>query len=90
MHTVELLEECLEVARGLGYHVRHEWLGGVGGGACEFGGRRWIFLDLGLNSAEQLEQAAQALRGDPRLVGQRISATLSRVLQVQAPMRRAA
>ncbi|MCA9173242.1 MAG: hypothetical protein KDB14_02020 [Planctomycetales bacterium] len=81
MHTVELLEECLAVAKQLGYHVRHEWLGGVGGGACEFGGRRWIFLDLGLNASEQLEQAATALRRDPHLHNVPLSAPLSRVLE---------
>lgn len=80
MHTVELLEECLQVAKQLGYQVRHEWLGGVGGGACEFAGRRWIFLDLGLNATEQLEQAAQALRSDPQLEQVSLSASLTKLL----------
>ena len=81
MHTVELLEECLQVARQLGYHVRHEWLGGVGGGACEFGGRRWIFLDLALNTSEQLEQATRALRADPQLAQVALSPSLTRLFQ---------
>jgi hypothetical protein len=49
----------------LGYHIRHEWLGGGGGGACEFCGKKWIFVDLALNAIEQLEQVSEALRADP-------------------------
>lgn len=86
MHTVDLLAECLTVAKHLGYQVRQEWLGGVGGGVCQFGGRRWIFLDLGLNAAEQLEQAATALRQDPAVHQLELSAPLARILE----MRRAA
>ena len=65
MHTVELLEQALETARQMGYKIRHEWLGGTGGGACEFSGQKWIFVDLALNAVEQLEQVREALRDDP-------------------------
>lgn len=65
MRTVEMLEQLLAVAERLGYQIRQEWLGGVGGGACEFKGRKWIFLDLALNAVEQLEQLTEALRRDP-------------------------
>ncbi len=65
MHTVDLLARTIEAAEELGYGVRREWLGGVGGGLCEFGGRKWIFIDLALNVVEQLEQVAAALRHDP-------------------------
>ncbi len=65
MHTVELLERTIAVAERLGYVVRQEWLGGVGGGACQFGGRQFIFIDLSLTVGEQLEQIASALRDDP-------------------------
>lgn len=64
MHTVDLLDQCCDVARQLGYQVRHEWLGGGSGGACEFGGRKWIFVDLALSPEEQLEQVTSALRDD--------------------------
>lgn len=84
MHTIDVLEECLAAARHLNYQVRQEWLGGVGGGACVFGGKHWIFLDLGLNTAEQLEQAASALRQDPRIAELDLSATLKRVLALDA------
>lgn len=64
MRTVEMLEQSLEVAQNLGYRIRHEWLGGSGGGACEFGGRKWLFVDLALSPDEQLEQVCRVLRGD--------------------------
>ena len=62
MHTVDLLEQACEIAEQLGYHTRQEWLGGSGGGACEFAGRKWIFVDLALSVFEQLEQVTEALR----------------------------
>jgi hypothetical protein len=65
MRTVELLDQSLEVAQALGYRVRHEWLGGSGGGACEYGGRKWLFVDLALTADEQLEQICRTLRSDP-------------------------
>ena len=38
MHTVEMLERLKGLAEDAGYTVRHEWLGGVAGGACMFAG----------------------------------------------------
>ncbi len=68
MHTVEMLEQIMALADRMGYVVRQEWLGGSGGGACEFGGRKYIFVDLALNAVEQLDQVAAVLRGDPTLL----------------------
>ena len=65
MHTVEMLERMIETAERVGYTVRLEWLGGAGGVACEFGGRKWIFVDLALSVVEQLDQVATALKDDP-------------------------
>jgi hypothetical protein len=65
MHTVDLLDEALALAERLGYRVRNEWLGGSGGGGCEICGRRWIFLDLALGPADQLEQVLATLRREP-------------------------
>jgi len=65
MHTVETLERLKDLAEEAGYTVRHEWLGGVAGGACEFAGRKWIFVDLSLSVVEQLEQLTEALSDDP-------------------------
>ena len=65
MHTVELLDYLLTVARQLGYQIRREWLDGQGGGCCEFANQRWIFLDLALSVPEQLELLTEVLRGHP-------------------------
>ena len=64
MHTVELLDEALEVARRLGYEVRQDWLGGDGGGHCLVRGRKWLLLDLAQTADEQLDVVAEALRGE--------------------------
>jgi hypothetical protein len=69
MHTVELLEHALSVAEQLGYKIRQEWLGGTGGGACEFGGQKWLFVDLALNAPEQLDQVRGALLAEPAIHG---------------------
>jgi hypothetical protein len=64
MHTVHLLDEALRAAERLGYQVRHEWLGGAGGGSCEIKGRRLLFVDLALSPADQLERVIDTLRGE--------------------------
>ncbi|MDP6466833.1 MAG: hypothetical protein QF918_03795 [Pirellulaceae bacterium] len=78
MHTVELLEQVLTVAERLGYGIRYEWLGGQGCTACEFGGRKWMFIDLAVSTAEQLEQVAEALQDDPGV----------HLLELEAPMQK--
>jgi hypothetical protein len=83
MRTVELLDEALRVCSSMGYQIRHEWLGGSSGGACEFGGRRWLFVDLALRIDEQLEQVVEALRGDPAIYLQPISGDLARLLDIR-------
>lgn len=80
MRTVEILEECCEVAEQLGFQIRHEWLGGSGGGACEFGGRKWIFVDLALTTEEQLAQVTEALQQDPGIHLCSLSNQLTRTL----------
>ena len=65
MHTVEMLERLESVAAQAGYTVRHEWLGGAGGGACEFAGQKWIFVDLSLSVVDQLDQLSGALKHEP-------------------------
>jgi hypothetical protein len=64
MHTVELLQEAMEVARRLGYEVRQDWLGGDGGGHCIVRGRKWLLLDVAQTVEEQLDVVAEALRGE--------------------------
>lgn len=66
MHTVEVLEQALDLASRLGYEIRQEWLGGNGGGGCELMGRKLLFLDLALGPADQLDQVIDTLRRDPK------------------------
>ena len=80
MHTVEMLERLLALAGQMGYVIRQEWLGGSGGEECQYGGRRYIFVDLALSAVEQLEQVAAVLRSDPTLPLARPAAGLLPVL----------
>ncbi len=65
MHTAETLEHALNLAARLGYEIRHDWLGGSGGGGCFLKGRRLLLIDLALGTADQLDQVIDALRHDP-------------------------
>jgi len=85
MHTVEVLNRTLELAEQLGYGVRFEYLGGGAGGACEFGGRRWLFVDLARNPIEQLDQVAEALRQDPRIFTVGLSTVVREALGIDSP-----
>lgn len=67
MHTVELYERAKELAETMGYQVREENLGGIGGGACEVAGRKCVFVDIALNAVEQLDQLVVAISRDPTL-----------------------
>jgi hypothetical protein len=68
MHTVELLEQALEVVSRLGYTVRREWLAAAGGGGCELKGCKLFFLDLDQEPAEQLDRVLETLRHEPETV----------------------
>lgn len=83
MHTVEQLEHAVALAEQLGYRIRQEWLGGSGGGACEFAGQKWIFIDLALNSVEQLEQVKDALLADATIYQAALSPTMRKILGVR-------
>ena len=65
MHTVEMLEQALDLAARLGYTIRQDCLAGSGGGGCELKGRKLFFLDLDLGPDEQLEQILETLRREP-------------------------
>ena len=69
MSTIERIEKLIETAQQLGYRIRHDYFGGTGGGKCEFGGQKWIFIDLALTSVEQLDQLQEALANDPLYLG---------------------
>jgi hypothetical protein len=83
MHTVELLNEALETARLLGYDVRHDWLGGNGGGHCLVRGRKWVLLDMAQSPEEQLSVVTDALRGDESVTSLKISRELAERLTIR-------
>ena len=76
MHTVEYYKLARELAEALGYHIREENLGGVGGGACEVAGRKCLFVDIAMTRPEQLEQVLKAVEADPLLSTQSIPTAL--------------
>ena len=80
MHTVDLLATALAAAQRLGFRVRQEWLGGMGG-VCELRGQKWLFLDEALSPAEQLEVVLEALRGDPALGRLPLESELARLVE---------
>lgn len=80
MSTIENIDRLTTIAEQLGYQVRYDYFGGTGGGTCEFGGKKILFMDLALTSAEQLERLETTLANDP------LYATAS----PDAPSRRAA
>ncbi|MBN1591419.1 MAG: hypothetical protein JW888_18040 [Pirellulales bacterium] len=83
MHTVDMLEAALTLARQVGYRVREEWLDGRGGGGCEIQGQKWIFLDLALPIDEQLETVLDALRADPNVLVAAVPEGLRHLLGIQ-------
>jgi hypothetical protein len=81
MHTVELLELALAAVKRLGYRVRAEHLDGGQGGLCEFGGRRWLFLDIAKAPIEQLHQVLEVLRGDARTAALPLAPELAKLVK---------
>lgn len=67
MSTIEQIEKWVHVAEQLGYRIRYDYFGGTGGGLCEVGGSKWLFLDLALTTGEQLEQLKNSLADEPLL-----------------------
>ncbi|MEM7456125.1 MAG: hypothetical protein AAF456_17400 [Planctomycetota bacterium] len=64
MNTVEQFDELIARAMQAGYRIRYDYFGGTGGGVCQFGGARWLFVDLALNVVDRLDQLQSALRED--------------------------
>jgi len=83
MHTVELLEQGLDLIGRLGYQIREELLGGRGGGGCELRGRKVFFLDLALGPEDQLDQVLETLRHDPDAMQLPMAHGLRELLQIR-------
>lgn len=61
MNTLDLLENRIELLKSLGYEIHYDWFGGTGGGACQIGNRRCLFLDLALGPLDHLRTANELL-----------------------------
>jgi hypothetical protein len=61
LNIVSQIDDLIQQARRAGFEIRYEYLGGRGGGVCEFGGKRWLFVDLALSTEESWEVLRQAL-----------------------------
>jgi hypothetical protein len=61
MSSISQLEVLIERARQAGFIVRYEHLGGMGGGVCDYSGKRWIFIDLAQSTEESWETLRDAL-----------------------------
>jgi hypothetical protein len=83
MHTVELIDEAIRIAMACGFSVRQEWLGGAMAGACQFKGRRWVFVDLALTPGEQLEQLVSAIAAEPQVAEIAVSQQMQRMLNLR-------
>jgi hypothetical protein len=90
MYSIDLKDEAIALAERLGWRIRQEYLGEVGGGPCEVAGRKWIFLDIALSPPEQFEQLLDALRGDPAIHTVKVPPALQQLLGVAPVARRAA
>ncbi len=63
-NLVQDLEAMLESVRGLGYEVHYDWFGGTGGGVCQLGNRRCLFLDLAQGVHEHLAMVNDLLQNE--------------------------
>lgn len=67
MNALEKLDQLIETARQFGYRVRYEYFGGTGGGFCQFNGNKWLFIDLALNTQDQVEYLQQQMASETAL-----------------------
>ncbi|MCH2179401.1 MAG: hypothetical protein MK106_11420 [Mariniblastus sp.] len=82
-NSVEQLEVLLELAKDMGYEVRYESLGGIGGGTCEYAGRKCLFVDLTLGILEQLDFVSRSLGNDPQVALYEMTRDQESALQVR-------
>ncbi len=83
MHTVDMLDQALDLAVRLGYAVRQEPFAGSGGGGCELKGKKLLFLDLDLGPDEQLETVIDVLRREPNAANLPMPRELQELLKMR-------
>ena len=80
MYSADLMESALKFAKSQGYSIRYEWFGGNGGGSCEISGKKWMFIDLALNTVDQCDLVIQCLQADKAIQTSPIPAPLRKYL----------
>ncbi|MCA9269927.1 MAG: hypothetical protein KDA41_15710 [Planctomycetales bacterium] len=83
MHPIEHMKDAAALAERLGWRIRYEYLGEVGGGACEVGGRKLIFVDVALSPLEQFHQVIEAIRDDAAVHTVDVPACLAPYLELR-------
>ncbi len=78
MSTVEKFDHLVTEAQQVGYKVRYDYFGGTGGGICQFGGAKWLFIDLALSVTERLDLLESQLSNDPLLANYEFSSENNR------------
>ena len=66
MSAIEKFDVLIAEAQRLGYKVRYDYFGGTGGGVCQFGSTKWLFVDLALSAHERAELLEDQLQSDPQ------------------------
>ncbi len=65
MDPTAQFEAVVEILGRVGVEIRHEHLGGGGGGLCQVHGRRVVFVDLDADVATRLGRCLVALAALP-------------------------
>ena len=84
MSIIQQIDQLVDIAEQLGYRIRYDYFGGTGGGVCEFSGNKWLFLDLALSSAEQLDLLKTTLANEPLLATVNVDQEIKRELSQRA------
>ena len=84
MSIIQQIDQLVDIAEQLGYRIRYDYFGGTGGGVCEFSGNKWLFLDLALSSAEQLDLLKITLANEPLLATVNVDQEIKRELSQRA------
>lgn len=84
MSIIQQIDQLVDIAEQLGYRIRYDYFGGTGGGVCEFSGNKWLFLDLALSSAEQLDLLKITLANEPLLATVNVDKEIKRELSQRA------
>ena len=81
-HTVELYEVAKSFSESIGYQVREENLGGIGGGSCLVAGKKCLFIDVTLSSVDQLDQIIAVVSQDPAIYVSDIPSELKPLIEL--------